>query len=106
MEYAPITIGNLCHYKSLLNWIVSFCVLLIGISLLDGCWTLFGAAVGIPVDFEKMDEGDARELPHTLGSATEQGDRELAQRSPAAVPPEATSDIRVEIDETRDPQRN
>ena len=106
MDYAPVTMGNLCHYDWLLKLILIFCVLLIGIAVLNVCWTLFGAAVGIPADFEKMDEGDARELPHTLGSATEHGDRELAQRSPAAAPSGATSDIRVEIDETRDPQRN
>ena len=104
MEYAPITMGNLCHYKSLLNWIVSFCVLLVGISLLDGCWTLFGAVVGIPADFEQMDERETGELPQTFGSTMAHGDRELAQRSPAAAPSQATGDIRLEIDETRDPE--
>jgi hypothetical protein len=129
MDYAPITMGNLCHYHWLLTWIVSFCVLLIVVSFLNLCWTLFGAVVGIPADFEKMDEGDGTEPPQTFGSATEMtattSQRELEMREPAAAPSggraadEAASgspfaddvgvrqarDIQVEIDEDREHER-
>jgi hypothetical protein len=111
MEYAPVTMGNLCHYHWLLTWIVSFCVLLIVVSFLNLCWSLFGAVVGIPVDFEKMDEGDAREPPQTFGSSTEMAARDLELRAPAAASSEAapggasSRDIDVEIDESRDQDR-
>jgi hypothetical protein len=56
MSYAPNTMGNLCHYHWMLEWTVSFCVVLTLVSLANFFWSVFGVVVGIPADFEKMTE--------------------------------------------------
>merc|ERR1719240_242087 len=57
MDYAPTTMGNLCHYHWMLEWMVSFCVVLILVSILNLCWSVFGIVVGIPDDFQQFKEG-------------------------------------------------
>jgi hypothetical protein len=99
LDSAPTTMDNLCHYHWLLTWIVSLFVLLIVISTLNLCWTLFGAVVGIPPpEFEVMDEGDdaggadETEPPRTFGS---NDDFDLPQRELELRPGAAQRDLEL-----------
>ena len=40
-DYAPITMGNLCHYHWLLEYIIIFSIALILVSALNLCWSVF-----------------------------------------------------------------
>jgi hypothetical protein len=57
MDYAPTTMGNLCHYHWMLEWIVSFCIALVLVSLFNLFWSVFGVVVGIPADFQQFEDG-------------------------------------------------
>jgi hypothetical protein len=101
MEYAPTTMGNLCLYHWMLEWVVSFFVVLILISIANFFWSCFGVAVGLPADFQEFTE---KEDPPTFGASASDARANIAPMelgAPQGGSPfaddAAASDIHVEV---------
>jgi hypothetical protein len=93
-DYAPITMGNLCHYHWLLEYIIIFSIALILVSALNLCWSVFGVVVGVPAeDFDKMLE--ERDTGATVRTTFGRNTQEIP---PLDVPPSTTAAASDDID--------
>jgi hypothetical protein len=96
MDYAPTTMGNLCTYHWMLEWTVTFCIVLILVSLANLGWSLFGVVVGIPSDFAAF--SDSKEEPTRFGASAAPADATTAPADGGnPFDPSGTNDIQVEM---------